>query len=248
MSINWFEIVAQMVNFLILIWLLKKFFYKPVLQVMKDRQERINQMQLEAHEKMEQANELIRTYLEKKTTLADKAEELMEQAKSEAKDRKEELLADYQEEASLKRQAYLDEVAEEREIFLSKLRKNLGSNAVILSEHILKNVAGLDLQEIFFEDFLRKVEQLDETVFGDKSTKSRAITLRSAYPLDGGDKDKFRAVLASKIQDLQQVEYVVKDDFVLGYELQFETMTISSHLRKYLDESEKNLRQVIEEV
>lgn len=57
MSINWFGIVAQMVNFLILLWLLKKFFYKPVLQVMKDRQERINQLQMEAQEKMEQAND-----------------------------------------------------------------------------------------------------------------------------------------------------------------------------------------------
>jgi F-type H+-transporting ATPase subunit b len=248
MSINWFGIVAQMVNFLILLWLLKKFFYKPVLQVMKDRQERINQLQMEAQEKMEQANDLIRTYLEKKTILVEKEEEIMEQAKSEAMERKEELLAEYKEEASNKRKAYLDEVAEEREAFLSKLRKTLSGNAVILSEHILKNVAGLDLQEIFYEDFLNKVEKLDESVFGEKSGKGRAITLRSAYPLDGGDKDKFRAVLASKIQDLQQVEYVVKDDFVLGYELQFETMTISSHLRKYLDESEKNLRQVIEEV
>ncbi|QRN85899.1 hypothetical protein JR334_01305 [Clostridia bacterium] len=248
MAIDWFEIVAQMVNFLVLIWLLKKFFYKPVLQAMKDRQERINLVQAEAQEKMEQANELIRTYLQKKKELAEKEEELMLDAKLLAEERREELLLEYQAEAKVKRQAFLDEVTEEREQFLTKLRRTLSSNAVMLSEHILKSVAGVELQRIFFEDFLHKLIQMDEKIFNDKNTKGRTITLRSAYPLKMEEKEQFQAVLAGRVKDLQTVEYVVKEDFVLGYELQFETVTISSHLGKYLEESEKNLRHVIEEV
>jgi len=31
MLIDWFTVIAQVINFLILVWLLKKFLYKPIL-------------------------------------------------------------------------------------------------------------------------------------------------------------------------------------------------------------------------
>ena len=41
MSVNWFTVAAQIVNFLILVWLLKKFLYKPVLTAMDKRQKKV---------------------------------------------------------------------------------------------------------------------------------------------------------------------------------------------------------------
>ena len=41
MLINWFTVVAQIINFLILIWLLKRFLYKPVLKAIHDREKKI---------------------------------------------------------------------------------------------------------------------------------------------------------------------------------------------------------------
>ena len=41
MSIDWFTVAAQIINFLILVWLLKKFLYKPVLTAMDNRQQKV---------------------------------------------------------------------------------------------------------------------------------------------------------------------------------------------------------------
>ena len=41
MEINWFTVIAQIVNFLILVWLLKRFLYQPVLKAIDERQKKV---------------------------------------------------------------------------------------------------------------------------------------------------------------------------------------------------------------
>src|SRR5665647_3963698 len=41
MQINWFTVIAQIINFLILVWLLKRFLYKPILKAIDEREEKI---------------------------------------------------------------------------------------------------------------------------------------------------------------------------------------------------------------
>src|SRR5512147_2722001 len=41
MLINWFTVGAQALNFLILVWLMKRFLYKPVLHAIEEREKRI---------------------------------------------------------------------------------------------------------------------------------------------------------------------------------------------------------------
>jgi F-type H+-transporting ATPase subunit b len=41
MLIDWFTVGAQVLNFLILVWLLKRFLYKPILHAIDEREKRI---------------------------------------------------------------------------------------------------------------------------------------------------------------------------------------------------------------
>src|ERR1700739_1360092 len=41
MLIDWFTVVAQVITFLILVWLLPRFLYKPIVNAMQTREERI---------------------------------------------------------------------------------------------------------------------------------------------------------------------------------------------------------------
>ena len=41
MLIDWFTVIAQVVNFLILVWLLKRFLYRPILDAIDAREKRI---------------------------------------------------------------------------------------------------------------------------------------------------------------------------------------------------------------
>ena len=41
MQISWFTIIAQIVNFIVLVWLLKRFLYKPILKAIDEREKKI---------------------------------------------------------------------------------------------------------------------------------------------------------------------------------------------------------------
>jgi F-type H+-transporting ATPase subunit b len=41
MKINWFTVIAQIINFFVLVWLLRRFLYKPVLKAIDERENKI---------------------------------------------------------------------------------------------------------------------------------------------------------------------------------------------------------------
>jgi F-type H+-transporting ATPase subunit b len=71
MLIDWFTVAAQMVNFLVLIWLLKRFAYKPILSAIDAREKRIVAQQSEATANNAAAGKL-RSDLQAKTDAFDR--------------------------------------------------------------------------------------------------------------------------------------------------------------------------------
>ena len=66
MLIDWFTVLAQLVNFLILVWLLKRFLYRPILDAIDAREKRIAAELADADAKKDDA-EKKRTLLKIKT-------------------------------------------------------------------------------------------------------------------------------------------------------------------------------------
>jgi len=69
MQIDWFTVVAQIVNFLILVGLLKKFLYGPIIRAMDDRERRIASRLEEANARERQAQEEVQSYRQKREDL-----------------------------------------------------------------------------------------------------------------------------------------------------------------------------------
>jgi len=55
MQINWFTVIAQIINFFILVWLLKRFLYKPILKAIDEREKKIASQLEDANAKEEKA-------------------------------------------------------------------------------------------------------------------------------------------------------------------------------------------------
>ncbi|MEI8631780.1 hypothetical protein P4S72_06080 [Vibrio sp. PP-XX7] len=55
MLIDWFTVIAQVINFLILVWLLKRFLYRPILDAIDAREKRIADELADADEKRDEA-------------------------------------------------------------------------------------------------------------------------------------------------------------------------------------------------
>ena len=247
MQIDWFEIVAQIINFFIILFILQKLLYKPVINMMETRQERIQKDQIEAEEKMNKAEELISEYDTKIAGVEDEKREILDDARDKAQERKQELLEIYKEEAENKRQVYLNEIEDEKELFIKNLRKKLGQNAVKLASHILSNISSKELEDEVFNTFLENIRNLRDNIEEPGLLdEEKDIELYSAEELSQDKKEKIKEVLGEQVENLDHLEFEVDEDLILGYQLSLETYTVHTDIKNYLDSIEEEIIEEIE--
>ena len=92
MLIDWFTVAAQIVNFLILVWLLKHFLYKPILDAIDAREKRIAAELADADAKRADAGKERTDFENKNKAFDEQRSALLGKATDEAKTERERLI------------------------------------------------------------------------------------------------------------------------------------------------------------
>src|SRR4030042_4701613 len=130
MLIDWFTVGAQALNFLILVWLMKRFLYKPILHAIDEREKRIATELADADAKKAEA-------LGERDEFRHKNEELNQQRAA--------LLSKVTDEAKAERQRLLDEARKAPGALSSKRQETVGNE-----EHtLLQAISRRTEQEVF---------------------------------------------------------------------------------------------------
>jgi F-type H+-transporting ATPase subunit b len=130
MLIDWFTVAAQAFNFLILVWLLKRFLYKPVLAAIDEREKRIATQLQDAEKKRAEA-------LKEQTDFLHKNEEFERQRSG--------LLLEAANAAKTERERLLATARRDSEELRSKLQKSIYDEL----DDLNRKIGTLALQEVF---------------------------------------------------------------------------------------------------
>ncbi|MBL8296436.1 MAG: hypothetical protein JNN08_31615, partial [Bryobacterales bacterium] len=122
MLIDWFTVGAQIVNFLVLVWLLKKFLYGPIVHAVDEREGRIAGRLAEAKEKEEQAAQERAQYEAKIQELEATHESMLAQMRAEVERNQSELIEKARARVQALETEWQEEVDRERREFLAGLR------------------------------------------------------------------------------------------------------------------------------
>jgi F-type H+-transporting ATPase subunit b len=90
--IDWFTVAAQLINFLILVWLLKRFLYRPILDAIDAREARIAAELADADTKKAEARKERDDFQHKNAAFEQQRAALLSQARDEAKAERQRLL------------------------------------------------------------------------------------------------------------------------------------------------------------
>src|SRR5450432_4766439 len=94
MLIDWFTVGAQAINFIILVWLLKRFLYKPSLDAVDAREKRVAAELADADAKRAEAKKERDEFQRKNEEFDRQRAELLSKASAEAKAERERLLGE----------------------------------------------------------------------------------------------------------------------------------------------------------
>src|SRR5476651_1498705 len=123
MLIDWFTVGAQVLNFLILVWLMRRFLYRPILQAIDAREKRIAAELADADAKKAEASK-------ERDEFEHKNEEFDRQRAA--------LLSKATEEVKAERQRLLDDARKAADALSTRRRETLRSDALSLNQAILQ--------------------------------------------------------------------------------------------------------------
>ena len=156
LGINWMLLLAQMLNFAILVFVLSKFLYKPIMKMLDERKKRIVEdleksktLEIKLHEADAAKEELL-------ISARREGEKLIKQSEKNAADIKNALVKEASLESEKIRQDANRQIESDREKTMQELKKELGSLVSLSVEKALGDVADKNVQEKLVEQALGK--------------------------------------------------------------------------------------------
>jgi len=128
---------AQIINFLLLVAILGKFAYKPLMKILAERQSKIQTSLDTAEQDRLAAEQLKQDYLNQLATARAQAQAIVEKATTLAEQTKEEILREAQAESSRLLQKAQEEIGREREQAMLEFKGELASLAVAAAAKII---------------------------------------------------------------------------------------------------------------
>ncbi|MCE5281361.1 MAG: hypothetical protein LLG93_04590 [Deltaproteobacteria bacterium] len=241
MHIDWFVFLAQIVNFLILFVLLKKFLYGRIIGAMDAREAKISAAFSEAEKARQEAHQDAVASQMRLKELERTADELMNKARMDAEAYRRELMEKARQEVDLMQNRWIEAFRSEREAILQELRRLTGNQVYAITRQVLKDLADLDLEQRIVHILAARIETMSQ----DEREKIRSLAAeghRVTVLSDFEIPPEARKTLASalgKIGSGIDVIYKKTNDLLSGYEFRIDGYKIAWSMKDYLDTLEE---------
>ncbi|NLT94369.1 MAG: F0F1 ATP synthase subunit B [Clostridia bacterium] len=160
MSIHVPDIVWAIINFLILVAVLNKFLYKPVVKMLDDRKnEIVGNLDQAAQAKVE-AEKLKEEYMTHLQNAKAEAQEIISRANKIGEETKNEIIAQAKAEAQKVSAKAQEEIRLEKAKALAQLRDEVASLAVLAAEKIIAKSIDINDHEKMVKDFVKEVGEI----------------------------------------------------------------------------------------
>lgn len=152
-------VLATIVSFLILAFLLSRLAWKPLRQMMADRQNRIASALKDAADSREEAQALRAQLEADRANARAEAQKLLERAEKTAKEQASEIVAAAKAAASQLQVSAAAEIQAEREEALRSIRSEVADLAMRIAERVVRSELEGERQKAVLEQALRDVVQ-----------------------------------------------------------------------------------------
>lgn len=249
MLIDWFTVMAQIVNFLILLWLLQRFLYRPILDAIDSREQSIASRIAAADAKKEEAQKELDTFLQKNEAFAAERTALLDQALHEAKTERQRILDEAKTEFDAKRLEALTALESEASDLNQAIDRRTRQEVFAIARQALSSMADMTLEERMVEVFLRRLRSLEEQT---KNTLAQALAsapdkavLRSAFELPAGERQAVQQALEEISGAQLSIRFETAPELLSGIELAAAGQKLAWSIADYLDSLEKGVDELL---
>lgn len=252
MLIDWFTVGAQVLNFLILVWLMKRFLYQPILHAIDEREKRIVAELSDADTKRAQAQKERDAFREKNEAFEQQRAELLRQATLDAKAEGQWLLEEARQVADRLTEKRQETLRNEVHHINQAIRRRTQQEVFAITRQALTDLAATSLEERLCEVFTRRLREMDaQTKQGLSEALKTAFEpslVRSAFDLSVEQRALIQHALNETFSADVNIRFETAPDLISGIEL----TTVSGQklawsISEYLLSLEKVVDDLLEE-
>jgi len=250
MDVDWITVAAQIVNFLVLVWLLQRFLYGPIIRIMDERDLRIAGKLQDAQQKAEQAEAEVNRYHAMQDAMEKRREERLVEVREEAEGLRKSLQSASREEVTIQRSAWLRNLSEEKAGFLEDIQERAAEAFMAMARRALSDLANEQLEDQISRRFLTALGDLEERdlkrIQAACERVGRTAVVRTTFDLTTKRRKEIKVALGDVIGAELNISFERTSDLVCGVELRVGGQLVRWSLDSFLDELETELRDAVE--
>lgn len=148
---------SQIASFLILVWILKKFAWKPLMNMMEKRRQFIEDNLANAEHERKEAERIRLEYQGEMLKARQDAQVIIEKATKNSEERAAEILVEARKETEKMKQAALADIERERDRAISDVRAQVVDMSIAVAEKIIQQKLDMKGHEALIEQFIQEV-------------------------------------------------------------------------------------------
>jgi F-type H+-transporting ATPase subunit b len=253
MLIDWFTVLAQAINFLVLVWLLKRFLFKPVVMAMDAREQRVAAELRNAAVQQTEAKAQSEKFRMAQAEFEQKKQTLLHQAEVDAESLRQRLSEEARQEIETLRRKWRDALGEEQIALGLELSDRVQREVFSIARQVLRDLAGAELERQIVTRFVGRLRTLDD---GEKDNlielllkQDQPAVIRSAFALPTAFRTEIEGAVAGLQPGLnpQRIQYEIATDLLGGIELATDGRKISWSIAGYLTALEQAVRRIADQ-
>ncbi|RXG11645.1 ATP synthase F0 subcomplex B subunit [Leeuwenhoekiella aestuarii] len=251
MKINWFTVIAQVINFLILVWLLKKFLYKPILNAVNTREKKITDELKDADAQKASAQQEKDDFKKKNTDFDTHKKNLMAAAVADAATQKEQLITAAKTQANELRTT-MEKAAQEDQKNENAARAHDNQDQVFaMTRKALTAIASVSLEEHAANSFIQRLKSATEEEKKQMQdafqSKEHVLLVRSAFALAEEQQASIKNVVKGVLNVEKTMEFKTDPQLVSGIELSTSGYKLGWNFSEYINALEEHTAEISKE-
>ena len=245
MQIDWWTLALQGINFLLLVWLLERFLYRPVKEVIAKRKALAEHAFAEAKTAQVTAEAEGRRFNEDRMQLSQERQALLKQLHEDLEAERSKMIEQARADAAGLLEAARMAIAEERTATVSELREDVTALALDMASSLLRKSGSGIPNDAFLLKVEEKLKSLSdderERLKKDLAANGAGLTVVTAGPLAPEDEDRWRARIGACLGQPESTEFVSDPAIIGGAELRFPHAVLKFTWADQLEAAKKEL-------
>ncbi len=219
MTIDWWTLGLQAINVLILVWLLGRFFWRPVASMIEERRAAAQRILTDAEAKRGQATAALVEIDRVRDGFAQERETILAAAREVAGQARTEILENAAKDAASLEAAAKAAIENERQAAEKAWAERASRLAIDIAGRLVARLDGPAVRAAFLDGLLENIRSLPDSARRAVAADSVALEAIGATPIEPAEQERCRILISEAFDAQPRIAFTVDSALIAGLEL-----------------------------